>query len=1147
MTGFLLLLAGFLATGSLLAQNALVSGRVVDSSDAALPNASIELTNRQTGIRTSTLTNGEGYFVLPPLPPGVYDATGSAQGFSSARLEAITLEVGQSKTLNFQLRPGEVKESITVTDAAPLITVNRPDRGTLVENKFVGSIPLNLRNPLFLLTLTPGITTGRLAGDNTASQSTTNNFRINGGRGGTSEILIDGAANTGTYNNQVSAIPQVDSIQEFKVNTSPYAAEFGRTGGGVVSFGIKSGTNQLHGTVHEFLRNSVLDANGFNANRAGQAKPSFKRNQFGFTAGGPVWIPKVYDGRNRTFFFVGYEGLRERSLNAYTGTVPTELERRGDFSRSFDTNGALIRIFDPRTTRLDPDRPAGTTRYIRDQFPGNVIPRDLMGGIASSILPYYPMPNQPGRGASNTDNFFVAAANSLDADRIDLRVDHQATPNHMLFVRYNWFENLNAQPLVFANFASPVETPNRIPGINWTANHTWTVRPDMIVDHHFSVAQSETNRIPLSMDFDQSQLGLSQSVIDGQRVKYFPRFSIGRLTQLGVTGTGYNAVRSRTYQYLANVTMLRGNHTFKAGFDFRRFPVTIDQSSPLAISASGTFTAGPNPQSAAAATGHGLADLFLNASGVSYTVRQPERHVHPYYAAFFQDEYRITPGLTLTLGIRFNLELPRTEDANQYVFADLDSPSPLAARVPELPNLRGGVGFVGVEERGRRTQLADKNNWDPRVGLAYRVNDQTAIRTGFGIFHHPLVPNTDNAQGFSRTTNSLTTQPDGVTPLFNLTNPFPGGIAQPRGNAEGLLTLVGLSFAGPVRQQRLSYQTQWSFDVQRQLPWSWVVDFGYAGSSGVHLPSGVQFNQLPDSALALGTALNATVPNPFFGIITDSTSTLSRATVQRGQLLRPYPQFTGISGNQVPTGHSTYHGLQVRAERRFAQGLAVLLSYTHSKLIDNTGDFGGFLGPGGYTNNNCYRCDRSLSLYHIPDVLRLSYRYDLPFGLGKRWANRGWAARVIGGWGLAGFITADNGSPIQVTGPNDSNSFGGGQRPDATGQKARLDDRPPLADGAPYFNAAAFRRAPQFTFGTASRTVPDVRAPGTVNWDLLIEKRIAVNERVGLDFRTELYNALNQVIFAGPNTTVTSGDFGLIRLSQVNRPRQIQFGMRLSF
>ncbi len=1132
---------------ALIAQNAVVSGRVTDETQAVIVNAAIEIANRATGIRTRTSTNAEGYYVLPPQPPGAYDVTASAPGFQSAKLEGVTLEVGQSRTLPFELRPGEVLQSITVVDTAPLLTVSRPDRGTLVENKFVLSIPLNLRNPLFLLTLAPGVTTGRLAGDNTASQSTTNNFRINGGRGGTNEILIDGAANTGTYNNQVSAIPQVDSIQEFKVNTSPYAPEFGRTGGGLISFAIKSGTNQLHGTAHEFLRNSRLDANGFNANRAGIAKPSFKRNQFGFTVGGPVWLPKLYNGRNRSFFFAGYEGLRERSLNAYTGTVPTEAERRGDFSSSRDTNGVLLRIFDPRTTRLDPDRPAGTTGYIRDVFAGNVIPGSMLGTIARNVMPYYPSPNQAGRGQSNFDNFFVAAANSLDADRIDVRLDHQLSSRHQVFFRANWFENLNAQPLVYNNFASPVETPNRIPGTNWVANHTWTVSASTIIEHHFSQAQSETNRIPLSLDFDQSTLGLPRSVIDGQRVKYFPRFIIGRLTQVGVTGTGFNAVVSKTYQYRAVATLLRGKHTFKTGFDWRRFPVSIDQSSPLIVNATGAFTAGPNPQAAAASTGHGLADLFLNAAAVSYTFRTRERHVHPYFSGFFQDEYRLTPKVTLTMGIRYGLELPRTEDNNQYVYLDLSSPSPLSGRAAGFPDLRGGVGFVGVDGRGRRTQLADTNNWEPRLGIAWHMNDKTVIRSGFGFFHHPLVPNTDMAQGFTRATSSLVAAPDGVTPLFNLSNPLPQGILQPTGNSAGLLTLAGLSISGPVRQQRLAYQSQWSLDVQRQLPGSWALELGYAGSSGVALPSGVQFNQLPSEHLSMGTALNQTVANPFFGVITDPTSTLSRTTVLRGQLLRPYPHFTGMSGLQTPTGHSSYHALQVRLERRFSQGLAVLLAYTHSKLIDNTGDFGSFLGPGGYTNNYCFPCDRSLSFYDIPDVLRLSYRYDLPFGPGKRWMNRGLAARMAGGWALAGFISWDNGTPISVTGPNDSNSFGGGQRPDATGQQARLDSRPALADGALYFNPAAFRRAPQFTFGTAARTLPDVRNPGLVNWDALLEKRFAFTDVWALDFRAEFYNAFNQVNLAGPQTSIVSGDFGRIRFSQVNRPRQIQFGLRLSF
>jgi len=481
-----------LCSTTVFAQNATVAGRVTDVTEAVLPGAKVEVANRATGIKIGTTTNAEGYYVLPPLAPGAYDVVASAAGFASSRLDAVTLEVGQARTINFRLRPGEVVESVTVTDVAPLLTTSRADRGTVVENKFVLSIPLNLRSPLLLVMLTPGVTAGLRAGINTLSQSTTNNFRINGGRGATNEMLIDGAANTGTYNNQASAIPQVDSIQEFRVNTSPYAAEFGRTGGGVISYAIKSGTNELHGTLHEFLRNSKLDANGFNANRARQPKPSFKRNQFGFTAGGPVWLPKIYNGRNRTFFFFGYEGLRERSLANFTGSVPTELERRGDFSRTLDANGALIRIFDPRTTRLDPDRPAGTTRYIRDQFAGNVIPAGQINQITRNFLPYYPAPNQPGRGLSNFDNYFIAAANSLDADRIDLRIDHQLSSRHLAFFRYNWFENLNAQPLVYRTSprrwrrrtASPASTgspttpgPSRRPRSLSTTSLTRAARP----------------------------------------------------------------------------------------------------------------------------------------------------------------------------------------------------------------------------------------------------------------------------------------------------------------------------------------------------------------------------------------------------------------------------------------------------------------------------------------------------------------------------------------------------------------------------------------------------------------------------------------------------------------------------------------------
>lgn len=1140
----LVLLAAILTGSALFAQNAVVSGSILDPSGASIPKAKVAVRNLATNFSVSTTTNSQGIFFLPPVAPGKYQLTASAPGFGDSEVNELVLEVGQQRTVTLKLDTGQIKQTISVEAAAPLLNVQNADRGSVVENQFLKSIPLNVRNPMLLLTLAPGVTGGLNAGINTASQSTTNNFRINGGRGATNEILIDGASNTGTYNNQVSAMPQVDSIQEFKVNTSPYAPEFGRTGGGVISFAMRSGTNTLHGTLHNFLRNSVLDSNGFNANRASQPRRTFRRNQFGGTVGGPVIIPKIYNGKNRTFFFAAYEGLRERSIGSFTGSVPTELERAGNFSQSTLQNGSLIQIFDPRTTRLDPARPVGTTRYIRDPFAGNIIPSGLLGPVAINSFKYYPLPNQRGDGGSNINNFFSSAPNSLDGDRIDTKVDHQFNNQHSVFARWNWFENLNAQPSVFNNFASPVQTPNRIPGINWAGNHIWSVKPTFLIEHFFALNQSETNRIPLSLGFDAATLGIPSSVASAPRQAYFPVLSIGRMTGLGPQGTASNSVVSKTLQYQIKATQQLGKHSIKFGYDIRRFRVSIDNPQPLGISASGSFTGGPNPQAQAAASGHGLADLFLGVTNVNHNIRPREEHQHYYNAWFFQDEWRLSNRITLTAGLRYSIETPRTESKNQYVFLDLNSAVPLT--VPTL-QLKGGLGFVGTKDiPGRRTQLVERKNFDPRLGIAYQLNSKTVLRSGIGVFHHPLVPNTDLALGFSRNTSSLVAQADGVTPNFNLSNPWPTGLLQPTGNTLGLNTLLGQGISGPLRTQGLPYQLQWSFDVQRQLPWNWVAEVGYAANNAYRLPSSVQYNQLaPDTVASLGSAVNQTVPNPFFGIITDPTSSLSLATVQRGQLLRPYPQFTSVAGSQVGVGQSSYHALQARVERRYSSGLAVLFAYTFSKTIDNTAELGGFLGSSpGYQNNYCYRCDRSLSYQHVPHVVRLSTRYDLP----KLTSNK-FLSQIANGWGVGSFISIESGTPVVVSSPNDSSSFGGGSgmRPNATGQKAGLGSVD-LVDGVQYFNSAAFFRTPQFQFGNVSRTLPDVRNPRQWNWDALIEKRFKLTERFNLDFRSEFFNLTNSVVFSGPSTSFTAGDFGRITaLRQNNTPRQLQFALRLSF
>jgi len=1148
VTHKLVALVLLLSSAPLWAQNAVVSGQVVDSSGAVVPGATLELRNTATAVTFRTTTNAEGLYVFPPVLPGSYDISATAAGFSTAQLTGMTLEIGQARTVKLTLSPSAVSEAITINDQAPMLTVNRADRGTVVENQFVLSIPLATRNPLLLVTLTAGVVPGNvlIPGDNTASQAQTNEFRINGGRSSTSEVLIDGAANNGTYNNQVSAIPQVDAVQEFKVNTNPYDAEFGRTGGGVISYTIKSGTNAYHGNLHEFFQNTVLDANGFNANRARQARSGRRKNQYGFTLGGPFRIPKLYDGRNRTFFFFAFEGLRQSSYYSFVGTVPTALQRTGDFSQTFDTNGRQKLIYDPSTTRLDPTAPAGTTRYIRDVFAGNRIPASMLNTVGKNLLTYYPLPNASGVGMSDTNNYISSSSATVSNDRIDARIDHQFNEKHSIFARGNHFEAINAQPLVYGNPQSPVQTPNVIPGSNWMVNDTWAFTPHTIFVHHFSGADSQTNRVPLTLGFDLTSLGLPSNITKGMIFTQFPSVSVGGFSGLSV-GPYYNVAISKTYQYAAALTMLRGTHTLKAGFDWRLYTINWNTVNPLSINAGGSFTGGPNAKAITSNTGSGVADLLLGVANASYPINPNYRNRHPYYAAYFQDEWRVNNRLTLTFGLRYNLELPSTEQDNQYIYLDLTSPSPL--KVPGY-NLVGGVGFTNVNGIGRRAQLADTNNWEPRFGLALRINEKTALRGGFGIFHHPYFSTSEDvSHGFNRTTTALITEADTVTPLFNLSNPFPGGLLQPTGNTLGLATLLGQSISGPLRQQHVAYQSQWSLDLQRQLPWSVMAEIGYTGTSSVALPSTVLQNQLRPEYLSLGSQLTRTVPNPFYGYITDSTSSLSLPTVQYAQLLRPYPQFGNVNAVVVPAGHGSYHGMELKAERRFADGLALLFNYTWSKAIDNVGEIGGSFGQAsGFNNAYCSACDRALSYLDVPNYVNLSVRYELPFGTGKRTLSRGIAAKVLGNWSLAGIYTYASGTPVIVTSPNNSNSFNSGiQRPMATGQSAALAGGPQIKDNGSYFNPAAFYQTPQFAYGNVSRQLPDVRIPATWNINALIEKQIALHERARLEIRGEFFNITNSVIFSGPQTSITSSAFGTIALTQRNTPRVVQFGMRLSF
>jgi len=1144
---------GLLLTGTLFGQTANVNGQIVDSQGGGVPGAAITLSRISTSQVAQTESNPEGYFQLPPVPPGNYEMTAQAKGFALAKVTALTLEVDESKVVNLVLQPATQTETINVVDTAPELNLDRADRSLLLDHSFVDGIPLSVRNPLQLINFSVGVTVGDdgLSGTNTTSESRTNTYRINGGLGSTTDILVDGATDTTAYYNEAAGIPGVEAVREFRVYTDAYAPEFGRTSGGIVSYALKSGTNTVHGSAFEYLRNSVMDAEGFNGDKAGLAKPTFRRNQFGGTVGGPVFLPKLYNGRNKTFFFVSYDGLRDSSEGSFTGTMPTALERAGSFSKTFQSNGTQIVMYDPSTTTLNS---AGA--YIRTAFPGNIIPASEFNPIAVKLLSYYPLPNQPGIGQSDSNNFFSNAPGTDTNDRLDVRMDEQLSSKQSLFGHYSYFANHIYYSNYYGNGLAPEDAPDRIPGINLAVGHTWSISPSLIFEQHFSYAHNESQRNE-SLHVAPDTLGFPSSILPGLTGTMSPSLSIG-----GASGLGdyypYERNKSSVYQYRADFSWLRGSHTFKFGVDLRDYPTSLYDPEQLAITTTGNFTGGPNANSIASASGSGIGDLLLGAAQVQSGYEPQTIGHHFYYGAYAQDVVRLTKNLTVTYGVRWGYESGEVETTNQYNYIDLDSPSPIASQVPQFPGLKGGVGIPGLNGSSRELQSAT-SHFDPRLGISYALNSKTIIHTGYGMFHMPVAcwEQYPDAYGTTRVSSSIVAQPNGVTPLFNLSNPFPQGLPAPWGGSAGLAIALGQTIEGPLRTQSISYMNSWSFDIQRQLPSKFVVTAAYVGNSGVHLPTPIDYNQLPTSDLALGNALLAVVPNPFYGVITDPSSTLSLPTVQASQLMRPYPQFIDVGAINVGAGHSSYHSGQLTVERRLGNGLAISLGYSFSKMLDNVGDMTDVAGAQhGMQNYDCFSCDKSRADQDVTQSLRWSTRYELPFGRGKSFLNHGLASNVLGGWAVSAVYTVNTGRPIYVTSSNNSNLLGAGWHPDgtgnylrpnATGISAALPGGPNICNNCEYFNPAAFSKTPEFTLGNVSRYLPDVNYPTSRNWDTMVEKGFAINERWRVIFRGEFLNAFNQVVFSGPTTSVTSSSFGYISLSQSNNPRNVQLSLRTTF
>ncbi|HEU4939779.1 MAG TPA: TonB-dependent receptor, partial [Vicinamibacterales bacterium] len=1128
LTRSILYIALVLSPSLLYAQSSTgtIVGSIKDSSGAVVPHATVTMTNLQTNRQESVTADVEGRYASLPLPPGEYRVEAELQGFRRAARANVTVQVSATVVIDFTLEVGTLTDAVEVRADATALETTTGTVGKLVDNKRILELPLNTRNVYSLIFLTPGVA-GSI-GNNYNSMS----YTVNGARPTMMDTVIDGVtASFPTVNGftGISVFPSVDAIQEFKVLGANYPAEYGRSLGSVLNVVYKSGTNSFHGSAYEFFRDSAFDANSYFSKLAGQPLGDYRRSQFGGVAGGPI-------RRSRTFFMTSYEGLRERRLSQTTTTVPTLAQRRGDFSQTFAQNGQLIRIFDPFTTRSNP---AGG--FIRDQFVNNVIPIGQMDPVARNVLQYFPLPNQAGNPITGAQNYFATGTAELNVDNIDGRVDHQISDKSKTFVRYSYRKTFSAPATFFpediAIAEGRVNEENR--AHNVVIDYGRTVSNTTVLNARLGFARTLFIFDNQGLGFRPSSLGLPASIDDNVDRLMFPRFGVGGMVTLGGNDHRYNAFMS--YTAAASLTKAYGNHTLKAGFEGRMLRVNVWEAR-----SAGTFnfraneTQGPNPNTASSTAGFGFASFLLGTGQPNDVLIQNWKNVASnsfYWAGYGQDDWRLNSKLTLNLGLRYDLDVPRTERYNRMNYFDPVAPSPLAQQVPGFPSLKGGVVFVGVDGHSRYQYHWDTNNIAPRLGMSYQVNQKTVVRAGYS---HIFGPSNQGAQGTVgpfgfRTENLWVTTIDGITPLNTLQNPYPNGFLPSPGSSQGLLTQAGANLQAPLQDTPSPSAIQYNINVQRELPWQLFVEVAYVGTRGYDLSSvgesGLSLNQLDPQYMSLGSQLNQQVPNPFYGIVNNGV--LTQPTVSRAQLLRPYPQFTDIIPLYASGAKSRYNALQITGRKRLSKGLMFEGSYTLAKAEEI-----------GMSHQDSYNLEASWALasYDINHRFVISYLYELPIGRDRRFFSDAspFINAIIGGWQFNGITTLQAGTPLSITANNTAGIFGARTQPNNNGNDPRLSG--PVEDRlGRYFDTTVYSQPSAFTFGNEPIFSPILRAHGIRNFDLSLFKSFAIKSGVTAQFRVEALNAFNRVQFSAPNTSVTSSSFGVIS-GQANAPRQLQFG-----
>ena len=1119
-----------------------IRGTISDSTHAGVPNAKVIAVDADRNVEYPTQTDSSGRYTFPALPTASYILRVEAAGFKKASRPAFRLEVQAQDTVDIELSVGEVSTTVEVQGSAPLLNTTSATLGQVIENKTIMSLPTSGRNPLSLVALAPGIT-GATGGTN---------FVSNGVRNSASEVMLDGGAITGIEQNggitEVKFNATVDVIQEFKVQTNYFSAEFGNSGGTIINMVSKSGTNQVHGVGYYFRSDNNMNANNWFSNARGASLVDSKKDNFGGTVGGPVYLPK-YNGKNRTFFFVDFDRVKNLSATTSTGSVPTAQQLAGDFSDTRLNNGALVPIFDPLNTTVDAN---GNT--LRNPLAGNIVPAARQSKIIQAFDKYYPAPNQPGDPFTRVNNWFAQGVTPSASNKLDAKIDHNMSDKQRLSARYgvNWGWN------GVANLTGNI-SHNGNPGINrfqnFIVDFTRSHNPTTVFALRAGVLRAKSIRDPFSIGFDAvKELGITPQ-FQAAGVFAFPAYSTGYRAM----GAGGFAIIHRfedIYQTSGSMTKIHGGHTIKAGVEYRRYHENYFQ--PNTPNGSLTFSrnqTNQNPLVSSSSTGDGLASALLGfGSGGTLSIDYPTAQAAGYFGTYLNDDWRISRKLTLNLGVRYDFDIPRTDRYNRMNWLDLEADSPLAS-APQLKGifpqgLKGLMRFT--DDKNRTLYNGDYNNVQPRLGFAYALNNKTSIRGAYGLFYvvsrHTVKGEIGTGFGFLDISVPWSLD-SSRTQYATLTNLFPAGLTLPPGRNPNWFLGFGAGTPSP-KDDNPQYQ-QWNFSVQREVPGNGVIEANYVGTKGTHLFFGQgdtvsNLNPLYPMYWGIGrNTLTSSVPNPFYGLITNPiATTYNQPTIQLNRLLRPFPEYTSVGGYRASRNiaNSIYHALQLKYEKRFSHGLSVIAHYTISKMISDSdvsgSDVNFIAGDSSIQDYFNLRNERSLSAFDVPQRLVVSFDYQLPLGRGRAFGksmNRVLDG-VIGGWELSGIASASSRTPLGIT-QSASTMWQGSQRPNQIGD--------PSMPGKPrdkllnYFNVAAFSAVPADTIGSTPRFLATYRGPNLINEDVTLMKDFRITESKRVQLRLEMYSATNSPQWGTPNTSFGSTSFGQITSSGGQRSVQV--------